>query len=91
MKRRDSKKRYTLVSQSTGVLIFGGLLIILAVIIVGFFIVGLTRRSNQRRQTDTIAGKGSIPRDSTVSRRADNVEDSTGNFSRTVDDKQDTN
>ncbi len=80
-----------MVSQSTGVLIFGGLLIVIAVIIVAFFIVGLTRRTNQRRETDTIAGKGSIPRDPSVSRRADNVEDSTGNFSRTVDDKQDTN
>ena len=80
-----------MVSQSSGVLIFGVLLIIVAIVVVGFFIVGLTRRTNQRRQTDEIAGKGNIPRDPTVSRRADDVEDTEGNFSRTVAEKQDTN
>ncbi len=79
-----------MVSQSTGVLIFGGLLVIVAIVIIGFFAVGLSRRTNQRRQTDEIAGKGSIPRDPTVSSHADDIEDSTGNFSRTVADKQDT-
>ncbi|GAC1398354.1 MAG: hypothetical protein NVS4B12_25910 [Ktedonobacteraceae bacterium] len=78
-------------SQSTGVLVFGGLLIILAIIAVGIFVVGLMRRTNLRRQTDEIAGKGSIPRDPTVSKTANDVEDSTGNFSRTVADKQDIN
>ncbi len=80
-----------MVSQSSGVLVFGVVLIIAAVIAVGFFIVGLTRRTNQRRQTDEVAGKGNIPRDPTVNKRADDVEDTTGNFSRTVSEKQDTN
>lgn len=80
-----------MVSQSSGVLVFGVVLIIAAVIAVGFFIVGLTRRTNQRRQTDEVAGKNSIPRDPTVNKRADDVEDTTGNFSRTVSEKQDTN
>ncbi len=78
-------------SQSTGVLIFGVILIIVAIVIVGFFVIGLSRRTNQRRQTDTLAGKGNISRDPTVSRRADDVEDSVGNFSRSVSDPQDTN
>lgn len=77
--------------QSTGILVFGGLLIILAIIAIGIFVVGSMRRTNQRRQTDEIAGKGSIPRDPTVSRTANDVEDSTGNFSRTVADQQDIN
>ena len=80
-----------MLSQSSGVLIFGVVLIVAAVIAVGFFIVGLTRRTNQRHQTDGIAGKGNIPRDPTISRRADDVEDTEGNFSRTVAEKQDTN
>ena len=80
-----------MVSQSSGVLIFGVLLIIVAIVVVGFFVVGLTRRTNQRRQTDATVGKGNIPRDPTVSRRADDVEDTEGNFSRTVTEKQDTN
>lgn len=80
-----------MVSQSSGILIFGVLLVIVAIVIVGFFVVGLTRRTNQRRQTDAVIGKGNIPRDPTVSRRADDVEDTEGNFSRTAAEKQDTN
>ena len=80
-----------MVSQSSGILVFGVVLIVAAVIAVGFFVVGLTRRTNQRRQTDEVTGKSSIPRDLTVSKRADDVEDTTGNFSRTVSEKQDTN
>lgn len=80
-----------MVSQSSGVLVFGVLLIIVAIVIVGFFVIGLTRRTNQRRQTDEIAGKSNIPRDPTISRHADDVEDSAGNFSHTVAEKQDTN
>ncbi len=79
-----------MVTQSTGILVFAGLLIILAVIAVGVFAVSLTRRTNQRRQSDAIIGKGNIPRDPTVSKRADEVEDTVGNFSRTVTEKQDT-
>ena len=79
-----------MVTQSSGVLIFGGLLVVLAIIIIGFFAIGLSRRTNQRRQTNEIAGKGNIPRDPTASSRAEDIEDSTGNFSRTVADKQDT-
>ena len=77
--------------QATGVLVFGVILIIVAIVIVGFFVVGLTRRTNQRNTTGEIEGKGNIPRDPTVSRRADDVEDTTGNFSRTVAEKQDIN
>ncbi|GAC1429969.1 MAG: hypothetical protein PVS3B3_00480 [Ktedonobacteraceae bacterium] len=80
-----------MVTQSSGILIFGVLLIIVAIIIVGFFIVGLTRRTNQRRQTDEIAGKGNLPRDPTASRRVEDIEDTSGNFSRTIADKQDKN
>jgi hypothetical protein len=80
-----------LVSQTSGILVFGVILIIVAIVIVGFFIVGLSRRTNVRRQTDEIAGKNNIPRDPTVGKHADNVEDSTGNFSRTVAEKQDIN
>ena len=78
-------------SQSTGILVFGVVLIVAAIVAVGFFVVGLTRRTNQRNQTDALAGKGNIPRDPTVSRRADDVEDSVGNFSRSVTETQDTN
>ena len=77
-------------SQSTGVLVFGGLLVIVAIVIIGFFAIGLSRRTNQRRQTDATVGKRIIPHDPTVSRRADDVEDTEGNFSRTVTGKQDT-
>ncbi len=79
-----------MISQTSGVLVFGVLLIIVAIIIVGFFIIGLTRRTNRRRQTDEIEGKGNIPRDPTVNKRADDVEDTIGNFSRSVSGKQDT-
>ncbi len=77
--------------QSTGVLVFGIILVIVAIVIVGFFVVGLTRRTNQRNSTGEVAGKGNIPRDPTVSRSANDVEDTTGNFSRSVAEKQDTN
>jgi len=80
-----------LISQSTGVLVFGGLLVIVAIVAIGFFAIGLSRSTNQRRQTNEIAGKRNIPRDPTVSKRADDVEDTEGNFSRTVAEKQDTN
>ena len=76
--------------QSTGVLVFGGLLVIVAIVIIGFFAIGLSRRTNQRRQTNETVGKRNIPHDPTVSRRADDVEDTEGNFSRTVTGKQDT-
>lgn len=78
-------------SQSTGVLIFGIILIIVAVVIVGFFVVGLTRRTNQRSQANELGGAGNVPRDPTVSKRANDVEDTTGNFTRSVTDTQDTN
>ncbi len=79
-----------MLSQSSGILVFGGLLVIVAIVVIGFFVIGLSRRTNQRRQTNEIAGKGNIPRDPTVSKRADDVEDTEGNFSRTVAEKQDT-
>lgn len=79
-----------MVNQSSGILVFAGILVILAIIAVGIFAIGLTRRTNQRRQTDATIGKGNIPRDPTISKRADDVEDTVGNFSRTVTDKQDT-
>ena len=80
-----------MVSQSSGVLVFGVILIIVAIVVVGFFVVGLSRRTNLRHQTDEISGERNIPRDPTVSKRADDVEDTEGNFSRTATDKQDTN
>ena len=80
-----------MLSQSTGVLVFGGLLIIVAIIVIGFFAIGLSRRTNQRRRTDTTVGEGNIPRDPDVGGRTDNAADVAGNFDRTVPGKQDTN
>ena len=80
-----------MVSQTSGVLVFGVVLIIAAIIAVSFFVVGLSRRTNQRHQTDEISGERNIPRDPTASKRVDDIEDTTGNFSRSVSDKQDIN
>ncbi len=71
-------------------LVFGGLLIILAIIAVGIFAIGFSRRTIRRRQSDELAGKGRIPRDPTISSRANNVEDAGGNFTHSVSDTQDT-
>ena len=77
-------------TQTTGILVFAGVLIIIAIVAVVIFAILLTRRTNQRRQTDAVIGKGSIPRDPTISKQANDVEDAQGNFSRSVAEKQDT-
>ena len=76
---------------STAFWIFGGLLIVLAVIFLVFAAVGMTRRTNVRRETDEVAGRRNIQRDPTINKRGEDVEDSVGNFTRTTPNEQGSN
>ena len=78
-----------MVSQSSGILIFGVILIVVAVVIVGVFVVGLTRRTNRRPESGTVASERNIPRDRTMSSRPEDVQDTEGNFTRSA--TEDTN
>jgi len=79
-----------MLTQTTGILVFGGLLVIIAIVALISFGVLSTRRTNQRHQSSTVANESNIPRDPTISRKANDVEDTEGNFSRSVAQKQDT-
>ena len=79
-----------MLTQTTGILVFGGLLVIIAIVAIIIFAVLSTRRTNQRNQSSTVAGEGNIRRDPTISKKANDVEDTEGNFSRSVGEKQDT-
>ena len=78
-----------MVSQSSGIVIFGVILIVVAVVIVGVFVVGLTRRTNRRSESGTVASERSIPRDPTMSNHPEDVQDTEGNFTRSA--TEDTN
>jgi len=79
-----------MLTQISGVLVFAGILIIIAIVAAIIFAVLLTRRTNRRHQSSAVAGEGNIRRDPTISRKANDVEDTEGNFSRSVSKKQDT-
>ncbi len=66
--------------------IYGGLLIALAIIVLIIAGVGMTRNVNKRRATNEVAGEKSIPRDPTRNTREEDIEDTTGDFSRSVRD-----
>ena len=80
-----------MLNQSNGILVFGGLLVIIAIVAVVIFLVLSSRRVNQRNQSSNVAGESNIRRDPTISKKANEVEDTEGNFSRSVGERQDTN
>jgi hypothetical protein len=72
-----------------GFWIYGGALIVIAVILVIIFAIGLTRSTNVRRRATEVSQTPNVPHDPTISKRADDVEDTEGNFTRSTPFKQD--
>jgi len=71
---------------ATAFWIFGGLLILLAIIFIAIAVVGMTRNENKRRSTNDVVGEPNIPRDPTRNTSERDIEDTTGDFSRSVGD-----